>query len=160
MDDKKLREAFGQFGTGVAIVTLCGADDVPCGLTVNSFASVSLAPPLLSWCLDKNSDMAAAFGAAEAFCVNVLAAEHKTLSEQMAQVGEHILAAEWVSREASGAVLINGALASFECRVAERIAAGDHIIYLGAVRHAHFCLQNRAPLLYFRGDYAALKATD
>ena len=160
MDSRELRDAFGAFGTGVAIVTLChGRDDaaVARGLTVNSLASVSLEPPLLSWCLDEASDMKARFAVAKQFCVNVLAANQLELSEQMSQPGEHILDAESFSLSEAGNALIDGALAYFECDVQSRIGAGDHIIYLGAVKHAICCAQTRTPLLYFRGQYVNLR---
>ena len=156
MDSRELRDAFGAFGTGVAIVTLRDKAAAR-GLTVNSLASVSLTPPLLLWCLDEASDMMAHFAAAEQFCVNVLAADQLALSEKMAQTGAHILDADSFCLSKRGNVLIKGALAHFECQAEAKIAAGDHIIYLGAVTHAASCPQARPPLLYFRGQYVNLQ---
>lgn len=101
--------------------------------------------------------MKARFAVAKQFCVNVLAANQLELSEQMSQTGEHILDAESFSLSEAGNALIDGALAYFECDVQSRIGAGDHIIYLGAVKHAICCAQTRTPLLYFRGQYVNLR---
>ncbi len=156
VDSRKLRDAFGQFATGVAIVTMRTDDAVPYGVTINSFASVSLKPPLLSWCLDKSSDMAELFAEATYFCVNVLAADSQELADLMAQSGTHKLPKDSFCISESGAVLMQGALAHFECTVYNRIEAGDHVIYLGAVADVGFCPESRAPLLYFRGGYLAV----
>lgn len=155
MDSRQLRNAFGQFGTGVAVITITLDDGSVRGLTVNSFASVSLDPPLLSWCLDTASDMAPQFQAVAGFCVNVLAADQQDLSNMMAQPGDHIVPAEACTLDA-GAAHITGALAHFDCQIEKRIEAGDHTIYLGAIEQVHCNGAGQAPLLYFRGQYANL----
>ena len=82
-----LRQAFGQFGTGVAIIALQNSDNQPVGLTVNSLASVSLKPPLLSWCLDNDAQLFDDVAQAIRFSVNVLAADQLALSKRMAGAG-------------------------------------------------------------------------
>ena len=83
-EHRQLRNAFGQFGTGVVIITITGPKGSTLGLTVNSFSSVSLNPPLVSWCLANDSDMSTRFADADRFCVNVLSAAQQELSNAMA----------------------------------------------------------------------------
>lgn len=153
---KTLREAFGQFGTGVAIVAIENSAGQPIGLTINSFASVSLQPPLLSWCLANESQLFEEISAAEQFTVNVLAADQVDLSNRMSRPGDHVFAeGEWHCGD-EGGVYINGALAHFDCRVHQKIEAGDHIMLIGEIVDAVASDENRPPLLYFRGSYADL----
>ena len=86
-----LRNAFGQFGTGVVIITITGPQGSTLGLTVNSFSSVSLEPPLVSWCLANDSHMMTLFADANRFCVNILSAKQEELSNAMARPGTHEL---------------------------------------------------------------------
>lgn len=154
---KNLRTAFGNFGTGVAVIGLVDGGGHAIGLTVNSFASVSLEPPLLSWCLANDSQLYAPICAADRFTVNILAADQQALSDRMAMPGDHRFAAEeWEAGE-QGGVFVKGALAQFDCRVHEKIEAGDHVLFIGRIDEARACPQGRAPLLYFRGGYAGLQ---
>ena len=155
-EHRALRNAFGQFGTGVVIITITGPQGSTLGLTVNSFSSVSLDPPLVSWCLANDSDMMTRFADTDRFCVNILSAEQEELSNAMARPGTHELEPCHIETSASGDKRILGALAHFDCRVHERIEAGDHIIYLGYVEDADCAETQNAPLLYFRGGYAGL----
>ncbi len=155
IDERSLRDAFGSFGTGVAIATLA-QDGVAFGMTINSLASVSLAPPLLSWCLGHGSDMTARFASAPCFGISVLAAAQKDLSVRLAQAGQHVLAqGDYVLGE-NGIPRIATPLAHFDCRVQQKITAGDHILFIGAVEAATSYDDERAPLLFYRGDYSAL----
>ncbi len=154
---QELRKAFGNFGTGVAIIAVRGEDQQAYGLTINSFASVSLQPALLSWCLANESDMMARLAACEKFSVNILAADQQYLSNRLAKPGDHKITADEYTIGAHGGVLLNGALANFECRVHEKISAGDHVLFIGAVDAAHYCSQQRQPLIYFRGAYSNLQ---
>ena len=155
-EHRRLRNAFGQFGTGVVIITITSPQGNTLGLTVNSFSSVSLDPPLVSWCLANNSDMMARFAETERFCVNILSAEQEDLSNAMAQPGTHELAPSHIETSATGDKRIIGALAHLDCRIHERIMAGDHVIYMGYVEGADCAETPVAPLLYFRGAYAGL----
>ena len=153
---RALRNAFGQFGTGVVIITITDPQGSTLGLTVNSFSSVSLDPPLVSWCLANDSDMMTRFADTDRFCVNILSAEQEELSNAMARPGTHELEPGHILTSASGGKRLLGALAHFDCRVQERIKAGDHIIYIGYVEDAYCAETQNAPLLYFRGGYAGL----
>lgn len=150
-----LRAALGRFATGVIIVTIRDAEYGARGLTINSFSSVSLDPPLISWCLDNRSDMVKHFENAEGFTINILSAAQQALANTMAKPGAHSLADAPYYEGAAGGILLHGCLGALECRVAKRIPAGDHKIYLGDVRATHN-VNDDAPLLYYRGQYAQI----
>jgi flavin reductase (DIM6/NTAB) family NADH-FMN oxidoreductase RutF len=155
---KTLRNAFGNFGTGVAIIGVHDDNGRAVGLTVNSFASVSLEPPLLSWCLDNNSQLYEVITAAKRFTVNILAADQRALSDRMAQPGDHGFAeTEWFA-SAAGAPFVSGALAQFDCHIHQIVKAGDHAVFIGGIDEVLACEEQRSALVYFRGAYASLDA--
>jgi flavin reductase (DIM6/NTAB) family NADH-FMN oxidoreductase RutF len=156
-DPRALRNAFGWFATGVAIVTTKVAGKDPIGITVNSFSSVSLDPPLVLWCLDKGSDTIDTFEACEAFTVNILSEDQKHLSNELAKSGDHSLAEVATSTGENGCPRIEEALAVFECELYARHDAGDHIILIGQIK-AFSSEQEGRPLVYHRGGYQALGA--
>tara|TARA_B100000925_G_C21890311_1_gene422496 strand:+ start:244 stop:738 length:495 start_codon:yes stop_codon:yes gene_type:complete len=151
-----LRQAFGQFGTGVAIIALQNNDNQSVGLTVNSFASVSLQPPLLSWCLANNSQLFDDVAQANRFSVNVLAADQLALSNRMSGASSHVLQNDEFDESVHGTPLLRGALAQFDCHIHERVELGDHIMFVGGIDTVRHCSQGRAPLIYFRGNYAGI----
>jgi len=154
----ELRNAFGNFGTGVVVIAIRDAAGNARGVTINSFSSVSLEPALLSWCLDNKSDMLEAFKQSQRFSVNVLAATQQDLSNRLAQPGDHLIAPEEYQIGAHATVLLHGALAHFECHCHDTLQVGDHFMFIGGIDGAHFCDEKRDPLLYFRGNYAAIDA--
>ena len=131
-DARRFRNALGWFTTGVAVVTTRVRGGEPIGITVNSFSSVSLAPPLVLWCLDKKSDTLEMFEAATHFTVNVLREEHQEISSRLSRKGDHSLAGLAVVERGSGCPALRDALAHFECEVEARHDAGDHVIMIGA----------------------------
>lgn len=151
---KEFRTALGQFATGVAVVTCPGDGQGPVGITINSFTSVSLDPPLILWCLDKDSDRQHVLMNCTAFAVNVLAKEQKALSARFAEVGQHDFSGIDYVKWSTGAPIIPGALANLECELLERHEGGDHWIVVGRVLN----LQSHEgePLLYFRGGYRGI----
>lgn len=154
IDARHFRNALGHFATGVCVVT-AATDDGPVGLTINSFASVSLDPPLVLWSLDRASDRAEAFHIVDRFAINVLPQELQYLSTQLAKKGAHAVPADALEEVSHGVPVISGALARFVCRVETRYDAGDHVIFIGRVdefTHAH----EGRPLIYYRGAYRAL----
>lgn len=153
-----LRNAFGNFGTGVVVIAIRDPDIGARGVTINSFSSVSLEPALLSWCLDNNSDMMRAIADCGRFSVNVLAASQMDLSNRLARPGDHAIRSEEYRLGEHDTVLLHGALAHFECHVHETFQVGDHVMFIGGIDAAHFCAEKRDPLLYFRGGYAGLAA--
>jgi flavin reductase (DIM6/NTAB) family NADH-FMN oxidoreductase RutF len=149
-----LRLAFGQFATGVTVVTAQGADGSTVGVTVNSFTSVSLDPPLLLWCLCGRSGSLEAFQSASHFAVNVLSSAQRDLAVQFARPARDRFAGCGVRRGLGGAPILDGVLAHFVCRTTSQLDAGDHVVTLGEVED--FELYGGDPLLFQSGAYRHL----
>jgi flavin reductase (DIM6/NTAB) family NADH-FMN oxidoreductase RutF len=153
---REFRDALGRFATGVCVITANPPGFRPFGMTVNSFASVSLDPALVLWSLQKNSECAGAFEAARQFTVNVLGLHQKDVSNRYARKGDHDLQEGEYRLGRSGCVVLKDALTSFECNLHSRIDGGDHIILLGHVVE----MANRPsgkPLVFYSGQYRELK---
>ncbi|WPB59335.1 flavin reductase family protein [Xylophilus sp. GOD-11R] len=140
------------FATGVTIVTARAADGTLVGLTANSFNSVSLAPPLVLWSLSHASSAMAAFLQGTHYAIHVLAAEQKALAMQFATRGVDRWAGVEFTTGVSGAPLIAGAAATFECFSRSRHVEGDHTIFVGEVEACHHRADAR-PLLYHGGRF-------
>ncbi|HUD52637.1 flavin reductase family protein [Parvibaculum sp.] len=155
-DTRKFRNALGCFTTGVAVITAQAEGRSPLGITVNSFASVSLDPPLVLWSLDKKSDTLSTFQSVTGFTVNVLREDHRDISSRLAKQGDHTLDGLALRTGTfNGCPALEEALAHFECSVEARHEAGDHIIMIGRVLHFEYSEDGR-PLLYHRGGYQGL----
>ena len=155
-DALALRRGLGQFTTGVAVVTTLGADGHPLGLTINSFSSVSLAPPLVNWNLQRRSANRQAFLEASHFAINVLSASQQALSRRFAShdATDRFDGLGW--RPGIGGVpLLDGALAWLECRLVSSQTVGDHELFLGEVLQC-FSQADAAPLVYWQGRYHRL----
>ena len=149
------RTVCGRFATGVAVAACLDASGIPHGLTVNSFTSVSLEPPLVLVCLDHKVQSLAAFQSAPGFSINILRADQQDLSRRFSSVVEDRFEnLDWTRGEHTGSPLFSAALATLECRREQVIPAGDHSIFLGRVVHAR-CTDGE-PLLYFAGRYSWL----
>jgi len=151
IDPRDFRNALGTYATGVTIITAIAADGKPYGLTCNSFASVSLNPPLVLWSLGMFSNGLSVFQNASHFTVNVLGASQQELANRFAKSSEDKFAGvEWTPGLGKAPVLGN-CVASFQCRAANRYYGGDHIIFLGAVEA--YAYNRQEPLLFARGGY-------
>ncbi|MFO1111777.1 MAG: flavin reductase family protein [Bradyrhizobium sp.] len=151
IDPRDFRNALGTFGTGVTIVTAMAADGKPYGVTCNSFASVSLNPPLVLWSLGMFSQGLTIFQDASHFTVNVLGVSQQALALQFAKsAGDKFAGVEW-KPGLGNAPVIAGSVAQFQCRAANRYYGGDHIIFLGAVEAYSYTGQE--PLLFARGGF-------
>jgi len=150
-DLRDYRTALGSFGTGVAIATTCDAQGQPAGLTINSFSSVSLTPPMVLWSLSKTSSKYAAFQSGSHFCINILQKDQLSLAMQFSRhADDKFLNTAWEAG-LGGAPKILGALATFECRNTVHYEGGDHTIFLGEVEaYAH---HQGEPLLFHRGSF-------
>jgi 4-hydroxyphenylacetate 3-hydroxylase, reductase component len=155
LDARAFRNALGEFATGVAIVTTKTSGEDPIGITVNSFSSVSLDPPLVLWCLDKGSDRLRSFEKCDGFTINVLSAAQLELSNRLSRSGQAGLEGIPVGEGVNGCPFLSEALANFECSVEARHDAGDHIIMVGRVL-AFNQPNTQSPLVYHRGGYCAL----
>src|SRR6201996_9828202 len=114
-DTKAFREALGCFPTGTAVMTVAAAEASHIGITVNSFTSVSLDPPLVLWCIDRRSRRYPAFAQAPGFTVSILASDHKAVSSKLATAGEHTLDGIDLTPTELGPPALPEALAVFEC---------------------------------------------
>ncbi|HJV27911.1 MAG TPA: flavin reductase family protein [Aromatoleum sp.] len=151
-DPRQFRDALGHFATGVTVVTTRDAQHQPVGVTVNSFSSLSLDPPLILWSLAKKSYSLAAFETHPAFAVHVLASDQQELSNCFARAGADKFAGATPREGFGGVPLLSGCAAVFECSMEFRYDGGDHVILVGRVQR--FSTQERPPLLFYRGRYA------
>ena len=152
-DSKDLRLACGHFLTGITIVTVRSADGVPHGVTVNSFTSVSLDPPLVLVCLDNRLGSYHAFRMGCAFAVHILADHQVELSHRFAQRGTDKFAGLRWDEGLDDVPILADYLALFECRVVDTHASGDHTIFIGQVERIEIKADRRLPLGFFRGNY-------
>ncbi len=165
-DIKGLREALGCFPTGIAVMTAAPAADAAnsknpneashIGITVNSFTSVSLEPPLVLWCIDRRSRRYPHFAQAPGFTVSILASGHQAVSSRLAGAGEHSLDGIALIPTELGPPALADSLAIFECARESVQDAGDHAILIGRVLRFARHDGAGAPLVYFRGRYGAL----
>lgn len=146
------RAALGMFATGVTIVTACGADGAPVGLTANSFNSVSLDPPLVLWSLARSAGSMSAFQRGSHYAINILTAEQHTLAERFASQSTDRFVDLPFRTGAGGAPVLEGAAAVFECYNRSRYEEGDHVIFVGEVER---CTWRAAaqPLIFHGGRY-------
>ena len=160
IDPRDLRNAFGSFATGVTVVTTLDDRGDAVGITANSFASVSLEPPLLLWCLYRRSVTFEIFDVCTTFVVSVLNVSAAPIASRFAMKGGHSAeGVETVPTELGPPTFVD-ALAVFECDTHARYEAGDHVILVGRVRRfTHFSDPDRSgpgPLLFYRSRYGNL----
>jgi flavin reductase (DIM6/NTAB) family NADH-FMN oxidoreductase RutF len=158
IDPREFRNALGTYATGVTIITAAGADGKPVGLTCNSFASVSLNPPLVLWSLVLYSTSLNAFQNATHFTVNVLGVTQQALASKFAKSSEDkFVGVDW-KPGLGGAPILAESIANFQCRSVNRYYGGDHVIFLGAVEA--YSYNRKEPLLFARGGFGRFLAAD
>ncbi|MFI6300059.1 flavin reductase family protein [Nonomuraea sp. NPDC050790] len=153
---RALREALGQFATGVAVITTVTPEGERAGVTVNSFTSVSLDPPLVLWCLADRAPSARVFLRAGRFAVNVLAAGQDDLSRRFSTPARDKFDGVALLPTPSGLPVLAGALAGFACRTVRTYDGGDHRIFVGQVEHYERTAGE--PLVFHSGRYRELYA--
>lgn len=154
-DSRDFRSALGCFATGIAVITAQPDDGPPVGVTVNSFSSVSLDPPLVLYCLGKWSQSFDALANAPGFVVNVLAEDQKELSVRFSRsTSQERFSGLPVTGGVTGAPILAGCLATLDCTREAVHDAGDHIVIVGRVQELAW--REGRPLLYYRGAYAGL----
>ncbi len=152
-DQRDLRDALGCFATGVTVVTTL-TERGPMGITANSFASVSLTPPLVLWSPARKSTRFAAFETASHFAIHILAEDQRDLSDLFAREGEDFDNLS-TTPGLGQAPLLEGCVARLECAHSAGHDGGDHLIVVGEVlRITH---SDKRPLLYHRGRYAGVQ---
>lgn len=153
VEPSTFRQLMGRFATGVTVITLQGPDGRPAGMTASSLASVSLQPPLLSVCIDRQADLHDLIVSAPGFVVNILESSQEALSRRFAEQHPDRFAGVGYQVGPAGEVLLEGALAHIECRGHALHDGGDHSIIVGLVTGGS--TGEGRPLLYYRGGYAA-----
>ena len=166
---RALRQAFGAFATGVTVITALRADSSPAGITVNSFSSLSLDPPMVLWSLMASSPNRPVFELASHFAVSILAHDQEHISKRFAGNGGAPQAAQAaltrqqnkfdgiaLDKHVSGIPLIHGAAAQFVCKRHAQYPGGDHLIFVGEVEWHH--RSHAVPLLFHAGHYKKLEA--
>jgi 3-hydroxy-9,10-secoandrosta-1,3,5(10)-triene-9,17-dione monooxygenase reductase component len=152
IDTLEFRRVLGHFPTGVAIVTALDAARRPTGLSVGSFFSISLVPPLIGLCAAKQSKSWPQIKAAGSFCVNILAEDQQELCAAFARSGtEKFIGVKW-DTVFTDSPSIHGSLAWIDCDIQQIHEAGDHEICVAAVKALDVAREAR-PLVFFRGGY-------
>lgn len=155
IDPKAFRQALGNYPTGVTVVTTTDADGTPRGLTANSFTSVSLDPALVLVCLGKSTASHPVFMQAAHFAVNILAEDQRDISGLFAsKAPDKFSQAAWHAGT-TGAPLIDGCVAWFDCSVYQQVDAGDHTILIGQVQDMG--QRTARPLGYAQGAYVGFQ---
>jgi flavin-dependent trigonelline monooxygenase, reductase component len=151
---EEFRTALGRFASGVTVVTAKGAQGELLGITVSAFASVSLEPPLVLVCIDKRASLHGHMSEGAHFAVNILEEDQELMSRRFASKDEERFNGTAYRESADGTPLIEGALATLECRVVHAYPGGDHTIIVGEVESTS--VGDGRPLAYFRGGYVQL----
>ncbi len=149
------KDAMARFPTGVAIVTTVDEHDTPYGLTVSSFCSVSLDPPLVLVCLARSARCFPVFARTGDFAVSVLRPRHAELALRFADRTAEKFGRGGFARTSRGGVVVDDALATVECKVDRRHAAGDHVILVGEVVGQPLA-DTGSPAVYFDRRFAAI----
>lgn len=147
------RRALAQFATGVTVVTTRAPDGTPTGLTVNSFTSVSLDPPLVLWCLALKAESLAIFRECDRYLIQVLAADQLEVARRFATRGADKFGATAWRPTDEGLPRIDGCIAWFECGNRSQYEEGDHVILVGRVEA--FQIIGGAPLIFHNARYVS-----
>ncbi|HVS75983.1 MAG TPA: flavin reductase family protein [Steroidobacteraceae bacterium] len=156
---RRLRDAFGRFGTGVAVVSSLDGDSRPCAVTVNSFVSLSLEPPLVAFSVAREARCLAPLRAAHDLVISVLRHDQRHVAANFARPST----ARWegmpLAASASGPSLVRGALVVLECTPESYVTAGDHLMFLLRVGTVHLG-EPSAPLLFHASRYGSFLPDD
>ncbi|MFB6311859.1 MAG: flavin reductase family protein [Salinirussus sp.] len=158
-DGDELRAVMGSFATGVTVATL--AADEPHGLTANAVSSVSLDPPLVLLCIDRETTSYEKLEAGDAsgYCLNILTADQQDLGEYfagMAEFDESPFETRPTTTAVTGAPIFEECLGYIDCTVWEAYPGGDHVIYVGEVEEAAVLDETSDPLTFFRGGWGTI----
>jgi flavin reductase (DIM6/NTAB) family NADH-FMN oxidoreductase RutF len=152
---RALRGALGRFSTGVAIVTTLTGEGRNTGVTVNSFSSVSLDPPLVLFSLVRKATIFPVFEKARGFTINVLSQKQKLLSNRFTRPGSLVWDGIVHHTGANGCAVLSESLAWFECERHTQHEGGDHVIFIGRVSAFGSSGEEQAPLVFYRGNYGS-----
>ncbi|WNS80512.1 flavin reductase family protein [Domibacillus sp. DTU_2020_1001157_1_SI_ALB_TIR_016] len=153
------KDAMGNYPTGVTVMTTVDSNDRPAGLTVNSFASVSLDPLLILWSIDHKAATLPAFMENGTFAVHILAGNQKDICMTFATKGaDRFSTCKWNFSPEHHLPVIEGAFAVFQCQTVQTVEAGDHTILIGEVDTIQIDAE-KDPMLYHRRHFASIPAT-
>ncbi|MBV44705.1 MAG: oxidoreductase [Rhodobiaceae bacterium] len=152
-NSESLRKIFARFATGVTAITFSSKNNKFLGITVNSYTSVSLEPPLVLWCLDKDSELYDELMDKENYVINFLSENQRSIAIHLAKKNDHSLDKVKHRIEGSNCV-IEGVVGWISCSKVETFDAGDHDIILGKV--IDFNYNQRNPLIFWDSKYKAL----
>ena len=152
----EFREVISHFASGVTVITAL-QDGRPFGTTASAVTSLSLEPPMLLICMNKQSETGRAVALSRRFGVNILGADQVDLAERFAQKGGDKFAGVAVTPGKWGEPLFDDALATLECRVAEETTGGTHWVFLAEVESG--AARGGVPLAYFKGKFGRLELT-
>jgi len=154
IDDARFRQAMGHFASGVTVVTTAAGSELY-GMTVSSFSSLSLNPPLVLICIDKSVPTHDILKHAGCFVVNILEERQEHLSRRFATTAnDKFKGVAWHTGKL-GLPVLDNTLAAIECSLRDTLNGGDHTIFIGEVVDAE--VREGAPLLYYRRGYHELK---
>jgi len=164
IDPLQFRRVLGYFPTGVTVVTACAADGAPVGVTIGSFSSVSLDPPLVGFLPMIHSDRWPAIRATGVFCVNVLGADRGDLCWRFAKtnIESPFDGVTWRPSTTTGSPILDGTIAWIDCAIQDVVEAGDHHFVTGRVLELDHVNPESDPnaLLFFRGKLGEFKQHD
>lgn len=155
-DTKGFRKALGKFPTGVTIITTTSESGEPIGMTVSSFNSVSMDPPLILWSIDHKAHSLEFFENCEYFAVNILSNQQQNLSNLFASTGADKFKKTEFTQGAGNSPLLANCIAQLECRTWKTYEGGDHTIILGEVLEYHHD-DTQSALVFYQGNYAETK---
>ena len=150
----EFRHALGRFASGVTVVTTRDSGGRLHGITVSAFCSLSLEPPLILVCIEKNTGSHYAFEQSNSFVVNILREDQQHLSDHFASFLPDKFAAVKYHPGIDDLPVLEDVLANLECRLVNSHANGDHTIYVGQIEKA--TVNNGNPLVYWHGNYRNL----
>ena len=156
LNDHDFRHCLGSFSTGVTVVTTANDAKDPQGITVNSFCSVSLHPPLILFCLDKNASCFETLHTASHFTINILSEAQEDLSHRFAHYTEDRWKKTAFHYGKNGCPTLENCTASLECKTSMIHEAGDHFIIIGEVLDISVSEQHPKPLIYYRSNYYSM----
>jgi flavin reductase (DIM6/NTAB) family NADH-FMN oxidoreductase RutF len=155
INQDEFRAALGRFASGVTVVTTRDKTGRLHGITVSAFCSVSLEPPLILVCIDKNTGSHHALEETSAFVVNILRDDQQHISDRFASFLPDKFDAVKYRAGIDDLPVLEDVLANLECRLVYSHAGGDHTIYVGEIQRA--TLSDGKPLVYFHGDYRKIE---
>lgn len=154
INPQEFRTVLGNYATGVAVVTCRDRMGRGAAMTINSFASLSLNPPLVLWSIDRACDQAPFFAEATHYAINILAEGQRALSTHFSTPSRDKFSGIEHEAGLEDIPLLPGCCATLQCRIAHRYEAGDHVILIGEVLEMHRI--DAKPLVFHGGQYCSL----